>query len=268
MFRFACLNGGVENKSKCDMYRSRSDKNKDVKSKRKTKESSSMFKRTKRKSMEGNKRKSKSKTSDQKYPQIGRKCDSKTRKNVPQNGLSQKRRNGHPPIIRIANSQTRLIPTAINTELDIVLSGDEYYIPPIKFNNNESNTTTTVRKNTLETPIKIYRKKNSKIIIRNRNKRKKERADKEREDNKENGNKNEIKNKKRDSKSSRSCQTPSYKIDLDDSSGFSGPKRYCGESPLPAPPPRNASLSNTCSNKSYLLSPSDARSNLYVFPSL
>ena len=40
--------------------------------------------------------------------------------------------------IKIAKSQTRLVPTAIDTELDVVLSGDEWNIPSLQFEDDIS----------------------------------------------------------------------------------------------------------------------------------
>lgn len=232
MFRFACFSGGIEKRPKCDVDRA----NKKRKSKKKRKIKDGKNDKTKLGKLK-NTRKTTKRINRPKSNQTN--CKSmQSMQSIPTIPIPIKTVN----TIKIAKSQTRLVPTAIDTELDVVLSGDEWNIPSLQFDDDDDNK--------LETPI-IHRKQNSKIITRNRNKRKRE----------------QNKSKKISSSRSKSCRTPSYKIDLDDSAGYEGPKRYFGESPLPKPPPRKPSLSNISSNKSYLFSPSDARSNLYVFPS-
>ena len=272
MFRFACLSGAAEQKepqqTRCNI---------DIKPKKKKNKKN-------KKNKDKNKRKSKSKKSGSRFSRIRSKsiCSKQiaNKHNTSKNIDKYQIKHLEPPIKidinnemntnplnpeiitieRIKSSRTQLIPTGINTDLEVVLSGDD--MPPIQIEEESNN-----RNNTLDAPS-FHRKQNSKIITRNRNKRKKEQ--------------NKNKKKKKESK----CSTPSYKVDLDDSSGYLGPQRYT-ESPLPAPPPRKPSLSskpslsNTLSNVSnysnrsnvvtpngyHIFSPSEMRANIYVFPS-
>ena len=116
------------------------------------------------------------------------------------------------------------------------------HLPPIPTNPIDPNEDEDFNISNLRPPLTIYRKKNSHNITRNRNKRHKY---------------------KKHKKTKTKTRKQSYNIDLDDSSGFNGPKRYNGDSPLPKPPPRKQSI-NSVSSMSRTSSTLSTTSNITI----
>jgi len=150
--------------------------------------------------------------------------------------------------------------------MDHIALDADFVIPPIQIIHSHS-TMVSEQSSTLQLPAS-RKQANSTEITRNRMKKKKQKQKQSSPSSEER--KKRLKQKLKEMQQQRS-KHGEYKIDLNDS-GFMGPKRYNGDSPLPAPPRRRESHSrtSTLSNININLamqSPSDTvtSNNVYSF---